>query len=202
MKMAATQFPGRWELVVATDFLVRSEQWARLRRGFARTLPAGFEPDRPWAYVIAASAYGAPDSPMKDWWSNRFVLPILTTPSTQAAKARIALIDGSAAACGSLGSHADSSRRQRSRSPSRGRGGGADKAQDRQKGHEDKGKEICNLYNDGKKPCAGLPTCTFGRVHLCRKCKGEHTESKCDGSGKGGGKKKRRGGARRGNGKA
>ena len=181
IKLAVAQFPGRWELIVATDFLVRSEQWARLRRTFSRTLPAGFDPARPWAYVIAASAYGAVDSPMKEWWNNRFVLPVLTTSSTAAARARIALLDGSAAACGSLAP--DSGRRVRSRTPPR-RDVNKDKGKQQE---QDKDKEICNLWNIGKKPCGGKAQCTFGRLHICKKCKGPHTEDKCDGSGPGDG---------------
>ena len=190
IKLAATQFPGRWELVVATDFLVRSEQWARLRRTFSRTQPAGFDPARPWGYVIAASAYGAQDSPMKEWWSNRFVLPILTTTSTQAAKARIAILDGSATACGSLGAGgSESSRRVRSRTPPPRRTE-QDKDKSKDKGNIE--KEVCNLYNDGKKPCAGKAVCSYGRQHVCRKCGGTHTADKCDGSGpNAGGKRKR-----------
>ena len=39
IKLAVRQFPSRWELVVSTDFLVRSEQWARLRRKCSRSPP-------------------------------------------------------------------------------------------------------------------------------------------------------------------
>ena len=61
-------------------------------------------------------------------------------------------------------------------------------------GKAEKEKEICNLWNNGKKPCGGKTTCTFGRLHVCRKCKGPHTEDKCDGSGNAGaGKRKGRG---------
>ena len=176
IKMAITQFPDRWALIV-----MRSEQWGRIRRNCMKDRPAGFNPDRPWSYVIAASAYGAQDSPSKEWWSNRFVLPVLTTSSTSAARARIALIEGSSAACRVQ----QDPPRQRSRS--RGRGRDRDEPQPR---NDKPKKEICNLYNSNKKPCKGTLVCAWGRSHECKKCGKPHPVSECRGGKKGKGKGK------------
>ena len=189
IKLAVTQFPGRWDLVVSTDFLLRSEQWARLRRSCSRSRPAGFDPDRPWSYVIAASAYGATDSPMRDWWSNRFVLPILTTGSTAAARARVALVEGSAAATGTGAAEPSQPAGGRHRSRSRRRRGGgrrgngnADQDKSKDKGNGDdkgKGKDICNLLNAGKAPSDEPGPCKYGRKHVCDFCKGIHPAWDC-----------------------
>ena len=96
------------------------------------------------------------------------------------------------------GSGQDGGRRQRSRTPGRGAGGSGggkgDKEKDKghQKTKEDKAKELCNLFNDGRAPCIGSGPCAYGRQHLCRKCGGEHPAKGCDGSGQNGGWDKKR----------
>ena len=151
----------------------------------------GFDPVRPWSYVIAASAYGARDSPMREWWSNRFVLPVLTTHTFQAARGRIAQIDGSAAACGSTqgaGSYVKPPP-ARSRSPDRRRRRGGDKGQDKTKGNAK--TEYCNNFNVNKKPCAYRDGCPHQRIHRCRLCDGQgHSAADCGDQGKDKGKGK------------
>ena len=180
IKLAATQFPARWELIVATDFVVRSEQWPRMRRSCARSTPAGFNAARPWSYVIAAAAYGAEDSPMRDWWNNRFVLPVLTTGSTSAAKTMIAQVEGSAAALGSGGLAAQAGAlRQRSRTPRADRGRGRGGRGREQPSKQEQPKELCNLYNAGRPPCAGTLKCPNGRLHRCKWCGDTHPGYDC-----------------------
>ena len=125
---------------------------------------------------------------MRDWWSNRFVLPVLTTPTTAAAREKIALIEGSSAACGSGGAAAQPGR-QRSRSQRRGRGGrGGDRQQDKNKGNDQPQKELCNLYNACKWPCVDTLWCKFDRLHRCKYCKAKHPGDECRANKKGGGK--------------
>ena len=139
-----------------------------MRQAFSKSLPLGFVPHRPWPYIIAESAYGAPDSPMREWWTNRFVLPLLTTPSAVAARGRIAHIDGSAA----TGSHAEergrrqwgrnaqrreTQRRSRSRSPARA---------PRSTEAAERAKEFCGLFNSNKGKCSGQAACDYDRKHL------------------------------------
>ena len=40
-------FPGNWDIILATDLLVRSERWAELRETYGRTRPDGFSEDHP-----------------------------------------------------------------------------------------------------------------------------------------------------------
>ena len=154
--------------------------------------PAKVVPIRPWRYAIAASAYGAPDSPMREWWQNRFILPILTTSSEASARHRIGQVEGSTT-LRSSGPFPPVPRavRDRSRTPKGVRhrdaaasAAGKAAAKDAAKG------ELCGLFNKGTGKCAGRATCVYGRKHLCEKCKGAHPAIECRSGGKAKGKGK------------
>ena len=68
------------------------------------------------------------------------------------------------------------------------------KGKGKQQPNAEKAKELCNLYNTGKTPCAGSAECSFGRLHRCKQCDGSHPADKCDWSGPKKNQKKRRGG--------
>ena len=65
---------------MAADQKVRWEQWDFLAEEAMTNLPAGFNPDHPWFWVIKASTYGM-QSQLADWWSATVTDPLLFSGS-------------------------------------------------------------------------------------------------------------------------
>ena len=64
--------PHAWHLVVVADEVCRDERWPRLKTKYAQSLPQGFNPERPWDFIIQCSSYGQDDNdmprPLAFWW--------------------------------------------------------------------------------------------------------------------------------------
>ena len=192
----ATLFPGKWPVLVTTDLIVRSERWGSLKERFDRAPPVGYDPRRPWSYVISTSAWGSDDQKVQQWWQSRLVLPAAITGSVNQAAALVSALDGGAvpAAAAAFPIAADrgrrSSPRRRSRTPPRRR---ADPA------------NVCRDYNLNQGKCNGKGACHANRFHECIICgdrhRGIHHHDKASvleacGKGKGKGKHKGKKGAK------
>ena len=59
-------------LVVVADEVCRNERWPILKTKFNQTLPTGYNPERPWDFIIQCSSYGQDDNdmphPLAFWW--------------------------------------------------------------------------------------------------------------------------------------
>ena len=88
IKDLITFFPEKWPVIVTTDLVVRTERWAMLKEACDRAAPPGFDPVRPWNYVIPAAAYGSDDLRVQAWWSRMLVLPA-TLSHTQGQTANL-----------------------------------------------------------------------------------------------------------------
>jgi len=87
-------FPDRWDVLLTTDIVVRSEQWGQLREEFERFRPTEFNPHLPWDSVIAASSFGSSYGAMSAWWQTTFVLPNTLASSAAKATSMIRSIEG------------------------------------------------------------------------------------------------------------
>ena len=78
-------FPHAWHLVAVADEVCRNERWPRLKTKFGQTLPAGYNPERPWSYIIQASAFGQDDDmtpkPLAFWWKMHVEHPAQLKPA-------------------------------------------------------------------------------------------------------------------------
>merc|ERR1711994_313001 len=94
--------PARWDMIHTTDLTVRSEMWARLLEEIAslRAPPPGFRPERPWDYIIAASAFGSADARMAGWWQSHLVLPLSLSGTAGHARETVSAIEGGAGPSG------------------------------------------------------------------------------------------------------
>jgi len=166
VKTLLRHFPGKWGSIVATDLLVRSERWLRIREDLERApYPLGYDPRSPWDFVIGASAYGR-DGPLSRWWQDEVVLPM------SLGSGRPPLHEGLP------GQSTSSSSRgppppQRSGPSQRVRAGKTNKQTEKQR--EQVSAQLCNSYNSGTGPCAaGGATCKHGRRHVCAVCRESH----------------------------
>ena len=161
IKELYTLFPSKWPVLVTTDLIVRSERWGSLRERFDRAAPAGYEPSRPWSYVVSTSAWGSEDQKVQQWWQSRLVLPAAITGSVNQTAALVSSLDGGAvpAAAAAFPMIADrgrrSSPRRRSRTPPRRR---ADPA------------NVCRDFNLQQGKCNGKGPCHANRLHECIIC--------------------------------
>ena len=132
---------------------------------------------------------------MREWWSSRFVLPILTTSSGQAACSRASVMDGSASTGAGMSSALAPAGpgRRRSGSPARHRKQGEKAAGNAE---HDTTAEYCQMYNRGDTRCEQADgRCKHHRRHRCEACNGRHPKIACpqgkgrkNKGGKGGGK--------------
>jgi len=179
-------FPGRWQVLMASDIVVRSERWGALRESFERNPPAGFDPAMPWDSVIAASSYGVDGCMLSSWWSDHFVIPNTLAASAGSASHRIAEVDATAPPPRAVRD------RSRSRKNKKDKKQGKDKKDKRDGGKPD----ICGNWNRRAGKCAkDGDDCPFKRRHICEVCGGSHraSETKCRFKMEGGGGKGRGG---------
>ena len=170
-------FPDRWDVILSTDLIIRSERWESIRENLARFQPSGYDDSAPWSFVIALSAYGSPDAEIANWWANMLVVPCSSTSTSTAARQKIGAIEGITP---DQLQQRGPGRRERSRSPPRsGRGS-----------RDDAGGEPCWYWNRRLGRCAGRRVdCPFGLAHgICDVCYRNHRS--CDDHPKGKGKDK------------
>ena len=85
-------FPSRWDALLATDIIVRTERWSRLREQFELSPPPGFSSEAPWDAVIAASAFNHA-GPLAAWWQTHFVLPATIASSSASLTSLVDRVD-------------------------------------------------------------------------------------------------------------
>ena len=115
--------------------------------------PPGFNGQKPWDFIIGASAFGT-EGPMAQWWQLMYVVPC--TKENRAADAET-IIDR-------LEGREESTRRAQQES----RPGAPPPPDPARK------KEVCNLYNEKRGRCAKDGACPFGRLHKCNVCGKPH----------------------------
>ena len=88
--------PQHWEHLSVVEDRIRSERWEILK-GRAESLvrksqfQESWDPDRPWAAVIAHSAYGRGDM---TWWFSHVDKPCLQSPSVRDSTALLQILEG------------------------------------------------------------------------------------------------------------
>jgi len=166
LKELATLFPDKWPLLVTTDVIVRSERWTDLKEKCDQTHPAGYDPSRPWAFIIPTSAWGSGDARVQQWWQRMVVLPAATRSSVGSATSLVNALEGGgavpAAAAAFPGNHDSSRGRRRSRTPPRGN------SSEKPRG------DVCRDFNLEAGRCSGRGACPSGRSHECAVCGGIH----------------------------
>jgi len=163
IKTLHRHFPHRWSTILATDLLVRSERWMRVREDIERgPHPLGYDARAPWDYVICACAYGR-DGPLSRWWQDEVVLPMSLSsgrPPLHEGLPGPASSGGALSARGAAPPRA-SPARQKPKAPKAARPANA--------------KETCNSYNMGTGACRdGGAACKWGRRHVCSMCGDKH----------------------------
>ena len=167
LKELVTFFPNKWPVIVTTDLVVRTERWARMKERCDRLPPAGYDPARPWNFVIPAASYGSADLKVQAWWSRMLVLPATLTQTASQAAQLVNALEGNAvpAAAAAFPVLTDRPRR-RSRTPPR-----SDRDRDRAGGGSG---EICMDYNLKRGKCVGKGPCVNHRRHDCPVCGDRH----------------------------
>jgi len=186
VRQLCTLFPSGWGTVASSDETLRAEQWEIMLEQALADRPAAFDPDVPWDYVIANSAYGVPGALKAHWWETRVVLPLLQGAGRgQAASAAARLEDSTsdfpAAPVGA---------RRRRPKTQRGQGQAATSSQPPQTAQAAGNPKVqfCWAWN---RHAEGCPTpCPHGRTHRCEHCGGANHRGKDCYSQKGKGKGK------------
>ena len=161
-----------WSCIARAESTMRSTQWAIILEEARRSEPANFNKDRPWDYVIGASAFGVDHCVRSHWWWLHVTGPLSTAGSSGGAMAVANRIDGR---------------------PEEGSGPATKRQKPNRPGKTPQHPVAstshtmhCFNWNDGKncpEPCA------HGRRHVCRWCGGPHRGVECNkGRGKGGAK--------------
>ena len=153
MKALVRLFPARWPVIMATDIVVRTERWTRIREDAEITRPINFNPLLPWDFVIYSSAYGA-DGPNSAWWTANLILPLTLGQSPPSMQGVPSKTSSSSLAVSSK--VAGTKRKAEPRDDS---------------GH---GSEVCTTWNARAGKCRGNRPCYFGRLHVCSVCGGAH----------------------------
>ena len=107
--------PKRWDVLLTTDMVVRSERWGHIREQYERYGPAEYNPKQPWDSVIAGSAFGLFSSLLAAWWQSTFVLPNTLAATSSAAQNMIRDVEGMPASSSNQGGD----RARKSRTPRR-----------------------------------------------------------------------------------
>ena len=164
LKELATLFPDKWPILVTTDVIVRSERWTDLKERCDRSPPDGYDPSRPWTYIIPTSAWGSGDARVQQWWQRMVVLPASTRGTVGAAASLVNALEGGALPAGAAAFpvHDGGRGRRRSRTPPRRPTEGPPRG------------EICRDFNLDSGKCTGRGTCPNGRLHECAVCGGIH----------------------------
>ena len=161
-----------WSCIARAEATMRSTQWAIILEEAKRAEPTNFNKDRPWDYVIGASAFGVDHCVRSHWWWLHVTGPLSTTGSSGGAVAVANRIDGR---------------------PEESSGPAAKKQKPGRAGktppHPVASNSFnmhCYNWNDGKS-CP--EPCVHGRKHVCRWCGGPHRGIECPkNKGKGGSK--------------
>jgi len=166
IKVLLRIFPAKWGILLATDVVVRTERWTRLREQLERDRPAYYDPARPWDSVIALSAYGA-EGPNAQWWQTHFVLPAATANTAAGMEKTVGVVEQAPSRSPRASSSGPPAKRPRA--------GPAPAAPD----------DICTNWNLKQGSCAGQGPCSHGRRHVCRICKDNHRSCDVHGDGPG-----------------
>ena len=89
-----TLFPDKWNTLIVTDIIMRSERWSALRDEAERVRPAGYDPAVPWDWVIGAAAYGVAESPSAAWWNTHFLFPNFSSNSPAEVAKKLHALEG------------------------------------------------------------------------------------------------------------
>ena len=150
-------FPNHEDTLLAADLVVRSSRWSALREDCERYRPAGYDPARPWDFIIGASAFGDENTKMSSWWNTRVVIPCTKGSATTSAQ------DLSSPAAAPPAPRSEHQRkkgdkeRRRSRSKKRGAR-----------------KPLCSNFNLKLGRCSGDGPCSADREHRCFVCGDGH----------------------------
>jgi len=159
LKTLLTLFPGKWDALLTTDILVRTERWGRLREIFETLAPQGYDPRKPWDTIIAASSYSH-DGYMAGWWNTHFVLPATLSATSAGMGSMVDSLDGNVTGKRSWGQQGGQPKRTKAQLPQP-----LPKA-DKQAEKQNK-SEICGIWNRRVGTCAKDGDCSFGRQHVC-----------------------------------
>ena len=145
--------PTRWPMIYATDLVMRSERWVRVREDLERYAALGGAGVgvMPWDSVVASCAYGA--AAQQSWWQTNLLLPVtlhIVAPPTEGMPGTAGTPQG-----GSAPASQPRGQRRASRAPK-------------------SSKEICSNWNGRVGTCAGPGQCPSGRRHVCSRCSGHH----------------------------
>ena len=175
-----TLFVGRWPVLLAADLVVRAERWRDLKEDCDRQRPDGYFPERPWEYIIAASAYGGVGC--TNYWEHFVKLPLTLASTNPDAARRVAELEGvdapgraapppGAPSAPPKGAQPRLSKKQR-RAAERARSGARVPAAPAPPAPA--GRGACLNWNFKKGSCEGDAACAFERPHVCSVCGGQH----------------------------
>jgi len=158
VKALVKLMPARWPMVYATDLVMRSERWVRVREDIERYAAlgagGGMHSAMPWDLVIASCAYGS--QAQAAWWQTNLLLPAslhVTCPAT------LGMPGGASGSSGGGGRSGPPAKRSR---------------QAERNSSSSRGTDVCTNYNYRVGQCTGGGECPHGRLHLCNKCRGRH----------------------------
>ena len=184
---------GSWPIIMVAEERCRQERWDILAETFSRKATEGFDRQRPWNYVIGASAYSPTSGPLAEWWYYQVVAPL--TYKVGSPVASVNTFEGTTGSVTETIDVAVGGRAIGGMKPTRAfeqsaGGGGWNKSPGKPKksgggkGASQGGaaassniqsNEFCMNWNNGgcSKPCPG------GRKHLCSTCGGPHRRTEC-----------------------
>ena len=159
--------PDSWAHIMQQEALMRCEQWELVHEECVESPPPGFNPSRPWDWIILQTSFGLEGGIRMQWWNSRVAIPCQRSSSSSSAGATVAKMEGYQApkfATGPGRLQGPPAKREQSRSrtplprlqPQPGRG---------------PSDEVCVLYNSGTKQCGQTKgPCKYGRLHACSSC--------------------------------
>jgi hypothetical protein len=176
-------FPNSWGDIALADVDMRDGHWERMLEETDGN-PAGYNPLRPWDYIITQSAYGDSNLRGSHWWEMNLVKALQSPESTQTVIARM---DGRPVQAHRYPANSNAGTLALPPQPPRRQAQGPSSSTSLP-------SATCSAFNEGR--CNSNP-CPYGLAHSCSHCGGKlHQVKQCfqlfgrpppKGSGKGSG---------------
>jgi hypothetical protein len=158
IRLLTVFYPRSWGDIALADVDMRYEYWGRVLDETEGD-PSGFNPRRPWDYVIGQCAYGESKLRGAHWWEMNLVKPLQSPEDTQVVISRMEgrPLAHRYPANSSEGALAPPPQAQALRQARQGSAAASSSSSP---------PAFCAAYNEGR--CAAV--CPYGQLHACCHC--------------------------------